>query len=143
MTAIEPKNPDLSTIPIQVLIVDDDEGVRDLARETLERAGLRVICADNTDQAVELFRRHSDELRLIILDRTMPTRLGSEAFDIMSRTSPNTPIIVVSGYSMEPDAQRFVAKGLTHFLQKPFLPETLLAQARTLLDGISHTDEKH
>ena len=125
-----------------VLVVDDDEGVRDLARETLERAGLRLICAANTHQAVELLRRHSDELRLIILDRTMPTRLGSEAFDILRSISPNTPILLISGYSMEPDAQRFIAKGMTGFLQKPFLPETLLAQARTLLNGISHPDEK-
>ena len=127
----------------KVMVVDDDEGVRDLARETLERAGLRVICAANTHQAVELFRRHSDELRLIILDRTMPTPLGSEAFDILRSISPDTPIILVSGYSMEPGAQRFVAKGMAGFLPKPFLPETLLAQARTLLNGISHPDEKN
>ena len=127
----------------KVLVVDDDEGVRDLARETLERAGLQVICADNTHQAVELFRCHSDEIRLIILDRTMPTRRGSEAFDIIRRITPDTPIILVSGYSMEPGSQRFVAKGLTGFLQKPFLPETLLAQARTLLDGNSHPDQKN
>ena len=126
----------------EVLVVDDDEGVRDLARETLERAGLQVICADNTHQAVELFRCHSDEIRLIILDRTMPTRRGSEAFDIIRRITPDKPIILVSGYSMEPGSQRFVAKGLTGFLQKPFLPETLLAQARALLNGISHPDEK-
>ncbi len=79
---------------------------------------------------------------MIILDRTMPTRLGSEAFDIVRSVSPNTPILLVSGYSMEPDPQRFVAKGMTGFLQKPFLPEALLAQARTLLNGISHPDEK-
>jgi PAS domain S-box-containing protein len=122
-----------------VLVVDDDEGVRELARETLERAGLRVLCAGSAPEAVALFRRHAGSLSLIILERTMPTRLGSEPFDLVRSISPDTPIMLVSGYAPEPGAQRLASENMAMFLQKPFVPETLLDKARALLEGSAAT----
>jgi len=64
-----------------VLVVDDDEGVRDLAKESLERAGLSVLTARDGREGIETFRRFADEIRAVFLDRTMPDISGEQAFD--------------------------------------------------------------
>jgi PAS domain S-box-containing protein len=118
-----------------VLVADDDEGVRDLLTETLERAGLTVLCATDGSEAVETFRQHAKEIRLVLLDRTMPGASGEEALDGIQSIRPDVPVVLVSGYSQESSAQRFASKRLAGFLHKPFLPETLLEKVRELLEN--------
>jgi len=84
-----------------ILVVDDDEGIRELAEESLRRAGLSVLCASNGREGVETFRKHRDEIRAVLLDRTMPDISGEEAFDEIRRIRPDARIVLVSGYSEE------------------------------------------
>ncbi len=116
-----------------VLVVEDDDGVREFIEVTLKRCGLSVLCAADGREGIELFRRHRDEIRVVLLDRTMPTTSGEEAFDEMRRIRPDARIILVSGYSGEKATEHFAGKGLAGFLQKPFLPQTLLQKVRALL----------
>lgn len=116
-----------------VLVADDDEGARDLLTETLERAGLKVFAVGDGRQAVETFRAHIDEIRLVLLDRTMPVSTGEEALDAI-RAISDVPVLLVSGYSEETSVPRFAGRSLSGFLQKPFLPETLIAKVRQILD---------
>jgi len=117
-----------------VLVVDDDEGVRDLARETLERAGMHVLVASDATAGIDLYRTHADEIELVILDRTMPTISGEEAFHALRAIRADARIVLLSGYSRERAAKRLTAKGLAGFLQKPFLPEDLLEKVRSLIE---------
>ncbi len=117
-----------------VLVVEDDDQVREIAEDTLKRAGLSVLCAAGGREGVELFRRHVDEIRAVLLDQTMPAMSGEGAFDAMRRIRPDAPIILVSGYSEEGAAERFAGKGLTGFLQKPFLPTTLIEKVRQVFE---------
>ena len=117
-----------------VLVVDAEEGVPDLCADTLARAGLDVICATHGREGIELFERHQDEIRAVLLDRTMPTTSGEEAFIEMRRIQPNARIILVSGYSKDEAGQRFMDKGLDAFLKKPFLPSSLLRMMREVLE---------
>jgi PAS domain S-box-containing protein len=117
------------------LVIDDDEGVRELSEDTLERAGLSVLCASDGLEGIELFREHADEIRIVLLDRTMPSTSGEETFEAIRRIRPDVPIILVSGHSEERAAGSFADQDLTGFLHKPFLPTALLRQVRRALDS--------
>jgi two-component system cell cycle sensor histidine kinase/response regulator CckA len=118
-----------------VLVADDDEGARAILCETLARAGFRVLVASDGREAVDTFRRHADAICLVLLDRTMPGTSGEEALDAIRRLSPQVPIVLVSGYSRETAASQLAHDEHSAFLQKPFLPETLLEKVRELLSG--------
>ena len=118
-----------------VLVVDDDEGVRDLIRETLCRANLTVLTASDGHEAVEIFRRHADEIRAVVLDRTMPTVDGEEAFGEIRRIRPDARIILTSGYSEERAVWEFLDEGRDFFLHKPFEPMELVDRIRRILEG--------
>ena len=116
-----------------VLVVDDDEGVRDLLDATLRRAGLTVLLACDGREGVELFRRHADEIRAVVLDRTMPDVGGEDAFDEIRRIRPDVRVMLISGYSEERAAWHFIDKGLDAFLHKPFEPRILLEKIRRII----------
>jgi CheY-like chemotaxis protein len=118
-----------------VLVVDDDEGVRELVAETLKRAGFTVLLAEDGREAVKLFQRHADEIQVVVLDRTMPNIEGEEAFDEIRRIRSDAPIILVSGYSEERAAWNFIDRGIDAFLHKPFEPMALLERVRRILEG--------
>jgi PAS domain S-box-containing protein len=117
-----------------VLVADDDEGVRELASETLERGGWAVLSVADGRDAVRLFRDHADEVSAVLLDRSMPSGSGEETFDAIRRIRPDAPIILVSGYSQDGVARRFTRTGYADFLPKPFLPATLLEKVRRLVE---------
>jgi DNA-binding response OmpR family regulator len=118
-----------------VLVVDDDEGVRELVAEILQRAGLTVLLAGDGREAVELFRRQADEIQVVVLDRTMPNIDGEETFDEIRRIRSDARIILVSGYSEERAAWHFIDRGLDAFLHKPFEPMALLERVRRILEA--------
>jgi CheY-like chemotaxis protein len=118
-----------------VLVADDDEGVLDLMRETLIRAGLEVRTATCGDEALEIYRRTPDDIRAVLLDRTMPGTSGEDVLKEILAIRPDARILVVSGYSEQSSEEQFAGKGAAGFLQKPFLPETLLEKVRALIDN--------
>jgi PAS domain S-box-containing protein len=118
-----------------VLVVDDDQGVRELLDATLRRAGITVLLARDGREGVDLFRRHSDEICAVVLDRTMPDVGGEDAFDEIRRIQPDARIMLMSGYSEEHAAWHFIGKGLDAFLHKPFEPSVLLEKVRRIIDG--------
>jgi CheY-like chemotaxis protein len=119
-----------------VLVVDDDEGVRDLAETTFRRAGLRVLLASDGRDGLALFRRHANEIQAVVLDRTMPTLGGDTAFEEIRRIQPDVPIILISGYSQDRAIDQ-IGKTLDAFLQKPFEPATLLDTVRRVVEAKS------
>jgi PAS domain S-box-containing protein len=117
-----------------VLVVDDDEGVRDLADDTLTRAGFRVLSASDGASAVEIFRAHADSIRAVLLDRTMPGMGGEETFERITEIRPDVAIVLVSGYSQKRASNSFDSQRLAGFLHKPFLPSTLVRVLREALE---------
>jgi signal transduction histidine kinase/CheY-like chemotaxis protein len=118
-----------------ILVVDDDDGVRELMEQTLLRAGFAVLTAADGRTGIEVFRKYADSIRIVLLDRTMPLVSGEEALDAMRRIRPDACIVLVSGYSQEMAAEYFSGRGLAGFLQKPFIPLTLIARVRELLES--------
>ena len=116
-----------------VLVANHDDGVRDVAADTLRRCGLAVLTAHDGQGALELFRRHSDELTAVLIDRTMPLVSGAAVLAEMRRYKPYLPVIIVTG-SAEQDLEPAVAAGRPEaLLKKPFLPNALVETLRKVL----------
>src|SRR3954447_9905031 len=111
------------TDPIQILVVDDEAMVRDLARAGLERCGYSVLTAKNGSEGVELFRLHADKITLVILDLTMPLMGGAEAFRLMTDIRSDVPIIVSSGYG-ETEVREQFSSALAGIINKPYTMST-------------------
>ena len=108
-----------------VLVVDDESGMRSLARTILENSGFTVLTARDGDEAILLFRRNAADVVAILLDLTMPAMSGEEAAAELQRIRPGVPIILSSGYGEHEATGRLASKGLAGFLQKPYEPAAL------------------
>jgi len=117
-----------------VLIVDDEPVVREVAQGMLERAGLKVMTAEDGREALVVFGDHSDEIDCVILDLTMPHLDGEETFRELRKIRPDLAVILASGYNQQDVTQRFTGKGLAGFLQKPFRLESLTEMVKAILD---------
>jgi PAS domain S-box-containing protein len=117
-----------------VLVVDDEEAVRDLLGHTLPRCGLSVIMASDGREAVERFREHAPNIAAVLLDLTMPGIGGLEAFVEIRKIRPDARIILSTGYSAADVAARFERQEVDGFLQKPYEPEELIEKLRELLE---------
>jgi PAS domain S-box-containing protein len=117
-----------------VLIIDDEQTVRNVARDVLAREGMRVLTAENGQHGVEVFREHSADLAVVVLDLAMPVMGGEEALPLLKEINPGIPVILSSGFDEPEAARRFSGLKPTRFLQKPYTAARLLrAVADTLL----------
>lgn len=117
-----------------VLVVDDEESVRGFTSRALERQGYKVLIARDGLEAVALFRQRCDEIRLVLLDMTMPHLDGEETFRELRRIREDVRVILTSGYNEQEATNRFVGKGLCGFIQKPYRPSDLLVAVRKALE---------
>lgn len=116
-----------------ILVVDDEETVRTVARLVLERQGFTVLTAEDGLQAIDVVRDHTHEIRLVILDMTMPRMSGEETFRILRSMEPNLRILLSSGYNEQEAVNRFAGRGLSGFIQKPYTPAELLEHVARIL----------
>ena len=116
-----------------VLLVDDEETVRIVAKDMLEECGLEVLTACDGREAVDLFRTHQDKIALVLLDMTMPHMDGEETFREIKRMDNEAQIILSSGYNEQEVTDRFAGKGLAGFIQKPYRISALLEKVYDVL----------
>ncbi len=116
-----------------ILVVDDEQTVRAVAKMILEEFGFDVLTANDGAQAVEVFREHAKQIDAVLLDMTMPRLSGEEVFTELRRIRPDVPVVLSSGYNEEEATARFTGKGLAGFLQKPYRPNALIQKLRELL----------
>jgi len=117
-----------------VLVVDDDEAVRSVARHMLERSGFTVLTARDGCEGVATFEANRDEVALVLLDLTMPTLGGEEAFRAMRQVRPDVRVVLMSGFSSHELASRFGSEGMAGFIQKPFRVDELQACLTSILE---------
>jgi len=118
-----------------VLVVDDEEIVRRIAKNTLESWGYRVLLAENGQAAVERFAQKPDDISLVLLDLTMPVMNGEQAFQQMKRIRPSVRVILTSGYDEADAMGRFVGDGLAGFLQKPYTASRLAERVKRVMEA--------
>jgi DNA-binding NtrC family response regulator len=119
-----------------VLVVDDEETVRTMARAMLRRMGFTVLTAMDGREGVEVFRRHADEVRLVLLDLTMPQLDGEAAFREIRTIRPNACVLLSSGFNQPEGASGLSQEGLAGFVQKPYRYDQLSSAVRTALEQI-------
>jgi PAS domain S-box-containing protein len=117
-----------------VLLVEDDEGVRQLSRVLLDRAGYRVLDAADPMQAFELFRQHADRIDLLVTDVIMPGSSGPSLFAWLSEERPALRVLYMSGYTDDAIVQHGGLPADIVYLQKPFTADRLLRKVREALD---------
>jgi len=103
-----------------VLVVDDEEIVRNVCKEMVEAFGLQVLTAVDGRDAVEVFTKHADDISLVILDLSMPNMDGMAAFKELVRIKPGVKVVLCSGFDEQDSLQHFSGKGLAGFIQKPY-----------------------
>jgi two-component system, cell cycle sensor histidine kinase and response regulator CckA len=103
-----------------VLVVDEEELVRETAQTVLQQHGLSVVSAGSGQEGLELFRRIADRLALVVLDLNLPSLNGDAMIAALREIRPGIPILISSGYSESEARQRLTASDGLEFLQKPY-----------------------
>jgi PAS domain S-box-containing protein len=116
-----------------VLLVDDEEIVRDIGRAMLSDFGFKTITANDGKEALAIFRQKHREISFVLMDLTMPHMDGEEAFREFRRIDPEVKVIICSGYNEQEVSQKFVGKGLAGFLKKPFQLSQLQKKIQIIL----------
>lgn len=118
-----------------ILLVDDEEMVADIGKDLLEKLGYTVLVAAGGTEAIKLFKRHRDQVDLIILDMIMPDMSGGETFSHLRAIKPNAKILLSSGYSLDRRASAIMQQGCNGFIQKPFNLKKVSHKIREILDN--------
>jgi PAS domain S-box-containing protein len=116
-----------------VLVVDDEEAVRAVARAVLERAGFTVLTAEDGASGIELYRERSTDVDVVLLDLTMPVMGGEAVLTALRDVRPDARVVLSSGYSEEDTRNRIGGGQDTGFIQKPYGPAQLVEKLRETL----------
>jgi two-component system cell cycle sensor histidine kinase/response regulator CckA len=116
-----------------VLVVDDEQGLRDLVCRTLRSEGYRTLEAAHGGEALEMVESGPETIDLVITDVVMPGMDGRELGRRLARTRPTLPILYMSAYDVNDIFQRGSPRNSAPFLQKPFPRDGLINSVEQLL----------
>jgi PAS domain S-box-containing protein len=118
-----------------ILIVDDEETLRFMAKDLLEAYGYNVLLAADGLEAIDIYLRKKDEIAIVILDMVMPRMGGRELYHRLLEINPEVRVVFASGYCPPEIVEQVWAEGIMGFVQKPYQIEDLAAELRMVLDG--------
>lgn len=116
-----------------ILLVEDEESVRDLVRDTLEAKGYKVLTAENGEAGLTAAAGHLGKIDLVITDVVMPGMGGRELVQRIAKTRPETKVLYLSGYTEDSIISEGTIESGTAFLQKPFTLQNLSRKVREVL----------
>jgi two-component system, cell cycle sensor histidine kinase and response regulator CckA len=116
-----------------VLLVEDEEIVRNLTSEALSMLGYTVLQAGDGEEALEVCRRHQGEIQLLLTDVVLPQMDGRTLYEAVSRLRSGMKVLYVSGYAETFVVQHGVLSEGVHFLHKPFTVDRLAAKVAEVL----------
>ena len=116
-----------------LLLVDDEEPIREVAARMLERCGFSVLLAADGAEAVRVFQEHADDIVGVLLDLTMPRLDGMQTLRELRRLRRGVPVLLASGYSEQEIAPRLTGLEPTGFIQKPYQTATVRAKLQQML----------
>ncbi|MDZ4164141.1 MAG: PAS domain-containing protein [Smithellaceae bacterium] len=117
-----------------ILIAEDDQSLRELARTVLSEFGYQVIEARDGQEALEKFQEHQAAVQLLLLDVVMPRLNGKEAYDAIRQIRPGIRTIFLSGYTANILRKKGIAEEDVDLMMKPVSPRELLKKVREILD---------
>ena len=116
-----------------VLLIDDEEVVREIGSDMLKTMGLNCLTAANGTEGIEIFKKNSAEIKLVILDIEMPGISGEKVFHILKELQPEIKILIASGYGRDYLETEIFKNKISHFIPKPFKIEQLSYQVNKLI----------
>ncbi len=116
-----------------LLVVEDEELVRDFMKKILERTGYRVVVANNGEDAVSRFKEN-DNISLVLSDVVMPGKNGREMLDDIRKINSDIKVVFISGYAANVMHDKGLLEEGTEFITKPFKKDDLLRKVRQMLD---------
>jgi PAS domain S-box-containing protein len=133
------ESPTLEATPVRsgtesLLIAEDEEIVRHFLQGILQRAGYRVITADDGKDAISRFKEYEPEISLVISDVVMPKMNGREIYDEIRSLRPNVKFIFISGYTADIILKKGILEKGVDFIRKPFSKNEILLKVRDVLD---------
>lgn len=117
-----------------LLLVDDEENVRNLGAEMLELAGYRVLTAANGREALTTYEQNKDQISLVILDLVMPEMSGRRCLEALRDMNPKARVLIASGYAADGPVKETRESGAAGFISKPFDLKQILLAVRQSLD---------
>jgi len=116
-----------------ILIVDDEETIRETASAMLEEIGFDILTASDGLEGVATYRQHQQKIVAVLLDMTMPNLDGAGCFHALKQINPQVKVILSSGYNEQDSTQKFDNQELAGFIQKPYWPQALESTLRKVL----------
>ena len=119
-----------------ILVVDDEEGVREVAERMLQEIGFCTLTAHDGRQALDILERNGNEVTGVLLDLSMPRMGGQETLVRLRSLHPDLPVVMMSGYTEQAVAEQLgESQESTGFLQKPFVAEDLVSILRRFAEA--------
>lgn len=119
-----------------ILLVDDEQIIKETGQVMLEELGYTVFTAQNGAEALRILQENRDRIDLVILDMIMPDMSGSETFDRLQAINPLQRILLSSGYGLNDQVASILKRGCNGFIQKPFSLAELSRKVREILDTL-------
>lgn len=130
----QPKSTDKDTaVNGTILVIDDEESVREAVSDILQMEGYTVFTAANGDEGISIYRTEGKAIDLILLDLSMPGKSGRKTFAELQQLDSSVRIVLSSGYSEASATQGFTSPPLIGFLQKPYRLDTLVQKTKKYL----------
>jgi CheY-like chemotaxis protein len=120
-----------------ILLVDDEEAIRRVARRTLERFGYRVLLAGNGAEAVALYAQHQGEIAVVLTDMAMPIMDGPALVIALRERNPGVRIIGSSGLASDGGVTTAAGAWVHHYVPKPYTAEALLKTLEQVLGSVA------
>lgn len=118
-----------------VLIIDDEEAVREAVSDILGFTGIGVLTAVDGVSGIDLFRANQHKIDLVLLDLSMPGLNGADTFQELRKIDPTVKVVLSSGFDEAEATRQFVGQGLAGFLQKPYNMKNLVQKVEGYLGG--------
>jgi signal transduction histidine kinase/ActR/RegA family two-component response regulator len=119
-----------------ILVVEDEEALREMANQILASFGYRVMAAESGVKAKEMWQKSADKIDLVLTDMVMPGGIsGRDLANHLTHAKPALPVVIASGYSMDDISSELGAGSNISYVQKPYSLDSLARAVRTALDG--------
>ena len=117
---------------VLIMVVDDEEVIRNMVKDFLSDKGYEIILASNGTEALDKFRQNEGKVDLVLLDMVLPEKSGMEILEDLRQINPRVKTILTSGYDRN-ITENNLDEDITSFLQKPFRIATLINKITELM----------